>query len=151
MFPVGPEVDVNTSSAIYLNSTDQQAIIRCRGRGYPPPVVSWFSVYGEEIDTNTSSDVHQVYQTRAPEFLEWISTILYVKPDSSLSQFKNYTCNATNLNNQDLEYIEIVRKYPMPAECLNVTVKSEGPQQVLLFHLFIPLLSKKYFIQVHVK
>ena len=114
MFLVRPEVEVNTSSAIYLNSTDQQAIIRCRGRGYLPPVVSWFS-NGEEIDTNTSSDVYQVHHNGATEFLEWILTILYVKPDSSLSQFRNYTCNATNLKNRekDRENVEIVRKYPM--------------------------------------
>ena len=72
----------------------------------------WFS-NGEVIDRNTSSDVHQVYGNEKPEFLEWISTILYVKPDSSLSQFRDYTCNATNLKSgeKDFEDAEIVRKY----------------------------------------
>ena len=133
MFLVHPEVEVNASSAIYLNSTNQQAIIRCRGRGYPPPFVSWFS-NGDEIDTNTSSDVHQVNHNGATDLLEWIATILYVKPDSSLSQFRNYTCNGTNLENseKDLENIEIVRKYPMSTECLNVIFEIEGPKQVPL-------------------
>ena len=111
IFIVRPEAELN-ASAVYLKSTDEQAIIRCRGRGYPPPDVRWFS-NGEVIDRNTSTDVHQVYGNEKPEFLEWISTILYVKPNSSLKQFRNYTCNVTNLKSgeKDFEDAEIVRKY----------------------------------------
>jgi hypothetical protein len=114
---VSPEAEVNTLSPIYLNSSNEQTIIRCRGRGYPPPVVSWFRD-GKRIDTNSSSDVYQHFGTTTPaRFLGWISTILYVKPDSTHSQFGNYTCNATKLNDNkedDLEVVEIVRKYSTP-------------------------------------
>ena len=146
-FIVRPEAQVNTS-AVYLKSTDEEAIIRCRGRGYPPPVVSWFS-NGKVIDSNTSSDVHQVYGKEQPEFLEWISTILFVKPDLSLSQFTNYTCIAKNSKSgeKDFEDAEIVRKYLMRLP-LYVIFAGQSPQQVPLFRLFVQLLLTKYLIRM---
>ena len=83
--------------------------------------------------------MHQVHHNGATEFLEWISTILYVKPNSSLSQFRNYTCNATNLKNheKDIENIEIVRKYLMSAECLNVIFEMPLAGPIIPVHVNI--------------
>ncbi len=111
---VHAQAEVNTSSAIYFNNTEEQAIIRCRGRGYPPPVVSWFW-NAQTINTNSSSDVYQVFGKSTPtRFLGWISTTLYINLDATHSQFGNYTCNATKLNGNeyDIKVVEIVRKYP---------------------------------------
>ena len=113
-FIVRAQAEVNTSSEIYFNNTDEQVIIRCSGRGYPSPVVSWFRDR-KKINTNSSSDVYQVFGKTTPtRFLGWISTILYINPDPAHSQFGNYTCNATKLkaNEHDLQVVEIVRKYP---------------------------------------
>ena len=114
-FIVRPETKVNSTSAIYLNNINTTVIILCSGKGYPLPVVRWFKD-GNEIDTNstTSSDVYQVVVKKTnPKFLEWLSTILYVNPDATHSQFGNYTCNATKLkdNEQDHKIVEIVCKY----------------------------------------
>ena len=111
---VRPETYVNASLVI-LKNINEQAIILCRGRGYPPPDVSWFRD-GRRVDTNTSvtPGLHQRIGNPVPnKFLGWVSVILYVNPDASHAQFGNYTCNATKLkdNEQDLKNVEIVRKY----------------------------------------
>ena len=87
--------------------------------------------------------MHQVHHNGATDFLEWRATILYVKPDSSLSQFRNYTCNATNLKNheKDIENIEIVRKYPMSAECLNVIFEMPLAGPIIPVHVSIIVYS----------
>ena len=88
-------------------------IIQCSGKGYPVPLVRWFRD-GLKINTNKSLDVYQVPdENTSPGFLEWIKTTLHVNPDSTYSQFGNYTCNATKPTDdeKDLQDIEIVRKY----------------------------------------
>lgn len=112
-FAVRLETVVNTSSTIDLASINEQAVIRCDARGYPPPVVNWLKD-GNIISTNKSSDVYQVFVKTTPTtFLDWISTILYVNPDVSHSQFANYTCNATKLKDTEgtLETVEIFCKH----------------------------------------
>ncbi|XP_028394789.1 hemicentin-1-like [Dendronephthya gigantea] len=109
---VRPEAIVNVSSVIYFTSIKEQVIVRCEGRGYPTPVVTWFR--DERMVTTNRSVTPGVYQrignTEPSKFLGWISAILYVKPDASHAQFGNYTCNVTKLKDsqKDLKDVEII-------------------------------------------
>ncbi|XP_046846179.1 receptor-type tyrosine-protein phosphatase S-like isoform X2 [Xenia sp. Carnegie-2017] len=105
---VYPQAEINSSSTIYLNNTNNVVIVRCKGRGYPAPTVIWYKD-GIKLDTNISSGVYQTSMiTKHLPVLAWISRTLYIHPDLAFSQYGNYTCKATTDDDESVKVVEII-------------------------------------------